>query len=198
MGQFAALGGMSTLAFRCRGGLARASQGRRRHGGDRRLRRLRRDLRLLARDRRDDGTDRAAGTQAPRLFRRPGDRHAGGRRHARHPDPAIVDPGDLRDPHRAEHRQAVPRRDRAGHSRRGRLHHHDRDRGAACSPRSAGTPYPRVPYAERFKQLARIWPVLLIFVLVIGGIYSGVFTPTEAAAVGAVGTGIIAVRSTAA
>ena len=45
---------------------------------------------------------------------------------------------------------------------------------------------------ERFKQLARIWPALLIFVLVIGGIYTGIFTPTEAAAVGAAGTGIIA------
>ena len=31
-----------------------------------------------------------------------------------------------------------------------------------------------------------------IFVLVIGGIYTGVFTPTEAAAIGAVGTGLIA------
>jgi tripartite ATP-independent transporter DctM subunit len=34
--------------------------------------------------------------------------------------------------------------------------------------------------------------VLLIFLLVIGGIYAGWFTPTEGAAVGAAGTGIIA------
>jgi C4-dicarboxylate transporter, DctM subunit len=59
-------------------------------------------------------------------------------------------------------------------------------------PKQAGEPYPRVPYGERFRLLLRIWPVLLIFVLVMGGIYSGVFTPTEAAAVGAFGTGIIA------
>jgi tripartite ATP-independent transporter DctM subunit len=59
-------------------------------------------------------------------------------------------------------------------------------------PDSAGTPYPRVPYGERFKQLVRIWPAPLIFLLVIGGIYSGVFTPTEAAAVGALGTFLIA------
>ena len=31
-----------------------------------------------------------------------------------------------------------------------------------------------------------VWPVLLIFVVVIGGIYGGIFTPTEGAAVGAV------------
>lgn len=59
-------------------------------------------------------------------------------------------------------------------------------------PGMAGEPYPRAPYAQRFRLLATIWPVLLIFFLVIGGIYLGWFTPTEAAAVGAVGTGLIA------
>lgn len=59
-------------------------------------------------------------------------------------------------------------------------------------PKEAGAPYPRVPYAERFKLLLSIWPVLLVFFLVIGGIYLGWFTPTEAAAIGAAGTGIIA------
>jgi C4-dicarboxylate transporter DctM subunit len=42
------------------------------------------------------------------------------------------------------------------------------------------------------RALVGVWPVLLIFVAVIGGIYSGVFTPTEGAAVGAAGTGLIA------
>ncbi|MGB1156611.1 MAG: TRAP transporter large permease [Alphaproteobacteria bacterium] len=51
---------------------------------------------------------------------------------------------------------------------------------------------PRLPYAERFRIMTRVWPVLLIFVLVIGGIYTGAFTPTAAAAVGAAGTGVIA------
>jgi tripartite ATP-independent transporter DctM subunit len=59
-------------------------------------------------------------------------------------------------------------------------------------PQSAGAPYPRVPYGERFMLLLRIWPVLLVFFLVIGGIYFGWFTPTEAAAIGAAGTGLIA------
>ena len=49
-----------------------------------------------------------------------------------------------------------------------------------------------VPYAERFKALFDVWPVLLVFALVVGGIYQGWFTPTEGAAVGAAGTGVIA------
>jgi C4-dicarboxylate transporter DctM subunit len=59
-------------------------------------------------------------------------------------------------------------------------------------PETAGAPYPRVPYADRFRLLVAIWPVLVIFFLVIGGIYFGWFTPTEAAAIGAAGTAIIA------
>ncbi len=50
----------------------------------------------------------------------------------------------------------------------------------------------RVPYGERFRALRDVWPVLLIFIAVVGGIYSGIFTPTEAAAVGAFGTGLVA------
>ncbi len=58
-------------------------------------------------------------------------------------------------------------------------------------PDSAGT-RPRVPYSERFKALIAVWPVLLVFAAVVGGIYQGWFTPTEGAAVGAFGTGRIA------
>jgi len=50
----------------------------------------------------------------------------------------------------------------------------------------------RVPWAERMRLLAAVWPVLLVFAAVVGGIYGGVFTPTEGAAVGALGTGLIA------
>ncbi|MCB1421073.1 MAG: TRAP transporter large permease [Nitratireductor sp.] len=50
----------------------------------------------------------------------------------------------------------------------------------------------RVPYRARFKALFDVWPVLLVFFLVVGGIYLGWFTPTEAAAIGAAGTAIIA------
>ena len=58
-------------------------------------------------------------------------------------------------------------------------------------PNSAGTREP-VPMAERGRALLDVWPVLLVFGLVVGGIYGGLFTPTEGAAVGALGTGLIA------
>lgn len=58
-------------------------------------------------------------------------------------------------------------------------------------PESAGQ-RERAPYAERFRVLVDIWPVVLLFLLVIGGIYTGIFTPTEAAAIGAVGTALVA------
>lgn len=58
-------------------------------------------------------------------------------------------------------------------------------------PASAGT-RPRVPWAERLMDLAQVWPVLVVFALVVGGIYRGWFTPTEGAAIGAFGTGLIA------
>ncbi|MEL7235692.1 MAG: TRAP transporter large permease subunit, partial [Chloroflexota bacterium] len=58
-------------------------------------------------------------------------------------------------------------------------------------PGSAGT-RPAVPMSERWKALAETWPVLAIFALVVGGIYAGWFTPTEGAAVGAAGTGLVA------
>ena len=58
-------------------------------------------------------------------------------------------------------------------------------------PESAGS-RERAPYSERFKALLQVWPVLVIFLIVVGGIYMGIFTPTEGAAVGAAGTGILA------
>ncbi len=53
----------------------------------------------------------------------------------------------------------------------------------------------RVDTAGRVRAIMDVWPVALIFTLVIGGIYVGWFTPTEAAAVGAAGTGLLALRS---
>ncbi|MBY6114874.1 TRAP transporter large permease [Mameliella alba] len=46
---------------------------------------------------------------------------------------------------------------------------------------------------EAIRSLAGIWAVVLLFVFVIGGIYVGFFTPTEAAAMGAGGTLIIGI-----
>jgi C4-dicarboxylate transporter, DctM subunit len=42
--------------------------------------------------------------------------------------------------------------------------------------------------AERLAMLKEVWPVAAIFVLMFGGIYGGLFTPTEGAAVGAAAT----------
>lgn len=57
----------------------------------------------------------------------------------------------------------------------------------------AGPAGPRASAAEKWAALLDIWPVILIFLLVMGGIYVGFFTPTEGAGVGAVGTFLIAV-----
>ena len=61
-------------------------------------------------------------------------------------------------------------------------------------PDSAGL-RPAIPYLERFRSLIKVWPVLIVFGLVVGGIYLGWFTPTEGAAIGAAGTGFIAFLS---
>ena len=42
----------------------------------------------------------------------------------------------------------------------------------------------RVGWRERLASLRRVWHIGAIFILVLGGIYGGLFTPTEAAAVG--------------
>ncbi|MEY4755142.1 MAG: hypothetical protein RJA34_40 [Pseudomonadota bacterium] len=51
---------------------------------------------------------------------------------------------------------------------------------------------PRHSWAERLQALVNTWPVLLIFAVVIGGIYGGFFTPTEAASIGTVATALVA------
>ncbi len=46
----------------------------------------------------------------------------------------------------------------------------------------------RVGWRERLSALAQVWPAVLIAIAVVGGIYGGIFTPTEGAAVGATAT----------
>jgi tripartite ATP-independent transporter DctM subunit len=46
--------------------------------------------------------------------------------------------------------------------------------------------------ADRWAALAETWPVVGTFGLVVGGLYAGWFTPTEAASVGALATGALA------
>ena len=52
---------------------------------------------------------------------------------------------------------------------------------------SAGPAAEPVPMRERFARFLSIGPVVALFLLIIGGIYLGVFTPTEAAGIGAAG-----------
>lgn len=53
----------------------------------------------------------------------------------------------------------------------------------------AGDP---LPMGERFRRSLGVYPVIGLFLIVLGGIYTGIFTPTESAAVGAVGAWIFA------
>lgn len=57
----------------------------------------------------------------------------------------------------------------------------------------AGPAGPRATAKERWEAVLDIWPVLVIFILVMGGIYFGFFTPTEGAGVGVSGTFLIAI-----
>ena len=54
----------------------------------------------------------------------------------------------------------------------------------------AGKP---APWRERIASLRDVWATLLLFLFVIGGIYGGLFTATEAAGMGAAGAFIISV-----
>lgn len=50
-----------------------------------------------------------------------------------------------------------------------------------------GPPGEKSTWAERLQALRDIWGVLLLFAIVMGGMYGGWFTPTEAAGIGAMG-----------
>lgn len=57
---------------------------------------------------------------------------------------------------------------------------------------AAGPAGPRLTWGERLHAIGQVWATLALFLLVIGGIYLGVFTPTEAAGIGAAGAFVIA------
>ena len=57
---------------------------------------------------------------------------------------------------------------------------------------SLGPPGERQDWPQRWKTLSRVWGVILLFAIVMGGIYGGVFTPTEAAGIGAFGAFLFA------
>ena len=52
---------------------------------------------------------------------------------------------------------------------------------------------PTYPWSERVRALVRLLPTLIVFATILGGIYGGIFTPTEASAIGAVSVVVVAV-----
>jgi tripartite ATP-independent transporter DctM subunit len=50
-----------------------------------------------------------------------------------------------------------------------------------------GAPGPKATFRERLVALRGVWEVLVLFVIVIGGLYAGLATPAESAAFGVVG-----------
>ena len=58
---------------------------------------------------------------------------------------------------------------------------------------SLGPRGPWTPWKDRFLALKGVWGMIVLFALVLGGIYLGVFTPTEAGGIGAVGAVAFAV-----
>jgi len=55
-----------------------------------------------------------------------------------------------------------------------------------------GPPGEKTSFEEKVVSLKGTWPVLGLFLLVMGGIYMGVFSPTEAGAIGAFGAFVFA------
>ncbi|VEN74194.1 C4-dicarboxylate ABC transporter permease [Candidatus Desulfarcum epimagneticum] len=56
---------------------------------------------------------------------------------------------------------------------------------ATVKPQAAPASFEKVPFKEKIAALTRAWELIAAFFLVMGGIYAGVFTPTEAGAAGA-------------
>ena len=53
----------------------------------------------------------------------------------------------------------------------------------------------KVSWREKFRSLTNAWGIVLLAILVLGGIYTGAFTPIEAGAVGAFGALILALAT---
>jgi C4-dicarboxylate transporter, DctM subunit len=56
-----------------------------------------------------------------------------------------------------------------------------------------GPATPKTPLREMLSSAIGVWGILVLFVVVMGGIYLGIFTPTEGAAVGAFGALILGI-----
>lgn len=56
-----------------------------------------------------------------------------------------------------------------------------------------GPPGPKTSFREKILSIGKIWIMALLFVLIMGGIYMGFFSPTEAGGVGCFGAFVISV-----
>lgn len=56
-------------------------------------------------------------------------------------------------------------------------------------------PGPRTSWMERLISLKDLWSIMVLFIIVMGGIYLGIFTPTEAGAVGAFAAFLIGIAT---
>lgn len=59
----------------------------------------------------------------------------------------------------------------------------------------AAPPGPKTSFREKITSLRYTWATLALFLLIMGGIYMGIFTPTEAGAIGAFGAIVIGVAA---
>ena len=190
MGQFATLSGMSQSLFKAAESWLGHRKGGGRHGNSRSLRRLRRNLWLIPRNSRNHEPRRPARTQTLRIFWRfsTATLAAGGTLGILIPPSVIlVIYAILTEQNIAKLFLAafIPGLLAAiGYMITISIY-------VRFNPKAAGTK-DAVPYSERWRALVKVWPVLLVFGLVVGGIYLGWFTPTEGAAVGAAGTGLLA------
>ncbi len=60
-------------------------------------------------------------------------------------------------------------------------------------PEKAPPPKEKITWKMRFESLLRSWTALFLIILVLGSIYTGIATPTESAAIGAVGAYFLAI-----
>ena len=114
---------------------------------------------------------------------------------ARHADSAELAADHLRRARRGVDRRAVPRGRAARHPARGRVCRRRRADGVAVAELRrcrARRDAPTEHDTGALGVLAGLAPVVALIVLVLGGIYGGVFTPTEAGAAGALGAMLIA------
>ena len=190
MGAFATTSGMSRELFRAANCIPRPSARRPRHRHHRGVRRLCGDLRLVGRDRGDVLARRLSGDAALRLSARASPRGviaAGGTLGV------MIPPSTVFAVYGLITEQDVGKLFIAGvlpGSARGRdVHDHDRaDRRRAA--RLSAEPG-RGRWAGALSALRDVWATLLLFAFVIGGLYGGLFTATEAAGAGAGGAFLI-------